>query len=119
MTPSKHLTPSERREFLQEMIEEVVVHPDRIDVALFEGTRSSVRLENALGRKLGKRGGGSGGSGGEGGGGGETPAGRGGKVRAVPTPVRAGQEAARTGEGPHPTTTDLNRQFVYRVDWLP
>ena len=44
-TAFEHLTPSERKEFLDLMIDQVVVFPDHIEVALYEGSRASVALE--------------------------------------------------------------------------
>ena len=51
-TAFEYLTPHERKEFLDLMIDEVVVYPDHIEVALYEGSAASVALEKVDGRSL-------------------------------------------------------------------
>ena len=46
-TAFEYLTDSERKEFLDLMLDEVVVYPDHIEVALYEGSEASVALEKA------------------------------------------------------------------------
>jgi DNA invertase Pin-like site-specific DNA recombinase len=46
-TVFEHLTPAERKEFLQEMVDQVLVHADRIEIALYDGSRARVGLEQA------------------------------------------------------------------------
>ena len=49
-TAFEFLTPDERKELLDLMIDEVVVYPDRLEVALYEGSAASVALEKVDGR---------------------------------------------------------------------
>ena len=53
-TAFEHLTPDERKEFLDLMIDEVLVYKDRIEVALYEGSRASVALAKLDGRGKGR-----------------------------------------------------------------
>ena len=69
----EHLTPAEQKEFLDLMVDEIVVYPDHIEVALYEGSRASVVVEKAAKQAV-KSGGGKGGGGDDGGGqNGQTP----------------------------------------------
>ncbi len=54
-TAFEYLTDSERKEFLDLMLDEVVVFPDHIEVALYEGSEASVALEKAANKAKGKK----------------------------------------------------------------
>jgi site-specific DNA recombinase len=91
-TAFEYLTPHERKEFLDLMIDEVVVYPDHIEIALYEGSAASVALEKVDGRSLRRK---------------KTPKGSGGvkgNGRKQQTPVPDDAE----GQG-----------FVQCIDWLP
>ena len=94
-TAYEFLSPDERKELLDVMIDEVVVHPDHIEVALYEGSAASVALEKVDGRSRRRKKATKGGDGGSGG-----VKGNGQKDQ---TPVPAGAE----GQG-----------FVQCIDWL-
>lgn len=124
-----HLTPVERREFLQQMVDSVVVHPDRVEVALYEGTQASVNIQEALRlhRKKGgaKRGGGSGESANDAGelvpvgpDSNSTGARRRRAVHAVHAAVHADGEAARTPEEAGDLEGAVKERFAAEVDWL-
>ncbi len=108
-----HFTPGERRELLHEIVDEVRVHPDRVEVALYDGTHASAPMEQAV-RKVR----------GPGGGGGGKPSklngisAKGAEVRAVHGEVHAPAEERE----PSPGTMRLRAATVklaQRVEWLP
>jgi len=95
-TAFEYLTPHERKEFLDLMIDEVVVYPDRIEVALYEGSAASVALEKVDGRSLRRK---------------KTPKGSGsgsGGVKGNGRKQRTPVPDAAEGQG-----------FVQCIDWLP
>ena len=89
-----HFTPGERRELLQELIDAVRVYPDRIEVALYDGTHATAPLAQAKRKVRGSTGGS--------------------KVHAV----HAEAEARESAEGPKRRVKSPVK-FAERLEWLP
>lgn len=66
-TAFQYLSLAEKREFLQLMVKQVVLHPDRVEVALYDGKQASRFLEARAAASGGGGGGENGGSGSVGG----------------------------------------------------
>jgi DNA invertase Pin-like site-specific DNA recombinase len=108
-----HFTAGERREFLHEIVDEVRVHPDRVEVALYDGTHAAAPLAQA--KRRARKVGGGGAAGGDGAEGGALT---GTDVHAVHAAVHAGA----AGREPAGKTTNARRtrvEFAERVEWLP
>lgn len=98
-----HRAPGERRELLHEIIDEVRVYPDRVEVALYDGTHASAPLEQAA-RKVR----------GPGGGGGKSPA----VVHAVHGEVHAPAKEREPSPGTQ-GAVGATVKLAQRVEWLP
>lgn len=98
-----HFTPGERRELLHEIIDEVRVYPDRVEVALYDGTHASAPLEQAVRKVRG-------------------PGGGGGKFPAVVHAVHGEVHAPTKEREPSPGTqgaVGATVKLAQRVEWLP
>jgi DNA invertase Pin-like site-specific DNA recombinase len=108
-TVFEYLTLEERKEFLDLMIDEVVVHPDRIEVALYEGSQASVVAEKIDAKTKGRRKA-------------ATVKGKGkrprGKADAADVSVVAPGAEAQNDDTPGHSFTDA-QGCVWWIDWLP
>jgi hypothetical protein len=113
-----HFTAGERREFLHEIVDEVRVFPDRVEVALYDGTHAAAPLAQAK-RRARKAGGGAGGAGGAASGGvAEGGAVTGPDVHAVHAAVHA-ESAVREPGAKTKNARRTRVEFAERVEWLP
>lgn len=106
-----YFTPGERRELLHEIIDEVRVYPDRVEVALYDGTHADAALAQAARKVRGPGGSGKPGAA-------KPAAPEGGEVHAVHGEVHA--EAG--GREPSARSTGTPRgtvKFAQRLEWLP
>ena len=90
------LTGSEKKELLQQMLDRVIVYPDRIEIALYDGTEALLRL-------------------------GEITKSRKGRGKPPPKPVLIEVEG-QNDDGPEGVPQARSRgdkRFVYRIEWLP
>jgi len=112
-----YFTPGERRELLHEIIDEVGVYPDRVEVALYDGTPADAALAQAARKVRGPGGSGKPGAAKPVAVDGDGPAGVV-PVHAVHAEVHASPEprepSGRSTGGPRGTV-----KFAARLEWLP
>ena len=93
------LTGSEKRELLQQMLNRVVVHPDRIEIALYDGTEALLRLgaiaKTKRGRTIGER-----------------------PRATLVEEDDEGKNEDKPGEDPRACPSG-DKRFVYRIEWRP
>ena len=106
-----YFTPGERRELLHEIIDEVRVYPDRVEVALYDGSHAHAPLEQAARKVRGPGGSGTGGKA-------KPVAAAGDEVHAVHGEVHAPVEA-REPSTRAPETRGATVKFAQRLEWLP
>ena len=94
-----HLGPAEKKELLQQMLDQVVAHRDRVEVGLYDGRQATVDVSAAMAQRAKRK---------------KAPA-----VHAAHAGVHAGEGGAGTDGQNQQDAPGVKPRCVLKVKWLP